>query len=205
MTLAEIVNAYIVTFRGPARREISYYSTQGSLGTAIHEAALSRLPSGKRHPHQRRLSGGVLAEAERRLQEAKGGLLTCKSFDELHEKISFTVGQIRGIGDLTVYDIAHRIGGYLGLKPDLLYLHAGTSLGASALGISGRKARLNTLPPELLVLTPAEIEDCLCIYKDALRKLDCLGTDADMPVSPSACFYDETEVSSVSGCATSNT
>jgi hypothetical protein len=43
-------------------------NTKSSLEDAVREAALSRLPSGKRHPHQRRIPLRVLHMAERRLQ-----------------------------------------------------------------------------------------------------------------------------------------
>ena len=41
--------------------------------------------------------------------------------------------QIKGIGELTIYDTALRIGFYLDIYPDKVYLHAGTREGAKRL------------------------------------------------------------------------
>ena len=68
-----------------------------------------------------------------------------------------------------VYDIAQRIGAYLGKAPTLIYLHRGTKEGAAILGFHGETVDACKLPPAFSRLAPAEIEDCLCIYKDQLR------------------------------------
>jgi hypothetical protein len=75
--------------------------------------------------------------------------------------------------ELTVYDTAQRIGAYLGIKPDRIYLHAGARAGARALGLRGRAESIlrQDLPREFQRLEPYEAEDCLCIYKDHLRVL----------------------------------
>ncbi len=74
---------------------------------------------------------------------------------------------------LTVYDTAHRIGRYLGVEPNRVYLHAGTMEGAKALGFKGNRSFLmrRQLPKEFRTPKPYEIEDCLCIYKDDLKFL----------------------------------
>jgi hypothetical protein len=90
----------------------------------------------------------------------------------LHLLIERQIGPIRGIGDLTVYDITHRIGAYIRRQPDVVYLHASTRKGARALHLSGKAIELSEFPTEFRRLSAAEIEDCLCIYKDALRGRD---------------------------------
>jgi hypothetical protein len=94
-----------------------------------------------------------------------------KTFSELITLTTRYLDEIKGIGDLTVYDIAQRIGLYLSLQPELVYLYAGTRLGAKTLGLGRRQAKLsiNELPVPFSLLTPSEIEDCLCIYKDELQ------------------------------------
>ncbi|MEO0269567.1 MAG: hypothetical protein ABIN73_07505 [candidate division WOR-3 bacterium] len=58
---------------------------------------------------------------------------------------------------------------YDAYSPDKVYLHAGTKEGAKNLGLNtkGKKAlQINELPKELKDLSPIEIEDILCIYRD---------------------------------------
>jgi hypothetical protein len=56
-------------------------------------------------------------QAERRLQAIAAHLLAATSFAELHDLIDSQIKPIRGIGDLAIYDIAHRIGAYLRHAP----------------------------------------------------------------------------------------
>ena len=79
------------------------------------------------------------------------------------------IGSIKGIGALTAYDIAHRIGAHFGKAPRLVYLHAGTRTGARVFNISGDSFDPRILPKAFSRLAPSEIEDCLCIYKDELH------------------------------------
>jgi hypothetical protein len=169
MTFEEIVAAYIRDYRADARAEMRFFEIQRRLDLAIRYAALCLLPSRKRHPHQRRIPQAVLNEAERRLQADAEGLNQAPEFEALHRRVKCKIGPIQGIGDLTVYDIAHRLGVHLGKLPTLVYLHSGTKTGAAALGIRGEAIDPKVLPPAFARLTPAEIEDCLCVYKNQLR------------------------------------
>jgi hypothetical protein len=83
--------------------------------------------------------------------------------------VTAIIGGIAGIGDLARYDIAHRIGSYLNLQPELIYLHTGTRDGARVLGLHGETVDRSRLPRALNRLDPAEIEDFLCIYREELR------------------------------------
>ena len=170
-TFENVVNEYILNHREKNGKEYRFYKIQPSLEKAIEVATLSKLPSGKRHWHQRRIPHEILERARIRLLAAK--LDECKSFSQLIEKISWELEEIKGIGDLTVYDISHRIGLYLGLEPKLVYLHAGTRAGAKAIGIGRGKQTLfvKDLPEAFGVLKPSEIEDCLCIYETELKKI----------------------------------
>jgi hypothetical protein len=80
---------------------------------------------------------------------------------------------IAGLGELTIYDISHRIGAYLGSMPTEIYLHAGTRKGAKALGLdTNRKSiPMTELPAPLQRLTAAQAEDVLCIYHKVLARL----------------------------------
>jgi hypothetical protein len=92
----------------------------------------------------------------------------------LHELIEDRIGALRGIGVLTVFDVANHLGAYLGLEPEVVYLHAGTAGGARVLGLDHRAETLDPaeLPTAFGCLRPYEIEDCLCIYQDALETIN---------------------------------
>jgi hypothetical protein len=125
----------------------------------------------KRHDHQRRIPVDILEVAKRRLQECANELRNASSFDELYALIESKIGNVSGIGDLTVYDVAHRIGAYLNLEPQSVYLHAGTRDGARLFGLQGREIHHYELPLAFQKLSPAEIEDCLCIYREHIRRI----------------------------------
>lgn len=170
-TLRGIVDAYIRDKREDAARELRFYAIQRSLADAISVAALCKSPSGKRHSHQCRIPFASLAEARRRLLAAD--LRGAAIFDELHDLVADTVRGIWMVAELTVYDIAHRIGAHVGLAPERVYLHRGTRDGARALGLGRGRAtlELHELPREFHRLTAAEAEDCLCIYKKEIARL----------------------------------
>ena len=167
----DVVNAYIRDYREAATAELKFFRKQVPLAKAIHFAALAIMRDGKRHPHQRRLPASVLRAAERRLTAVARLLRECHSFAALHEVVRAEIGTIHGVGRLTVYDVATRIGAYLRLEPEVVYLHAGTSEGAKALGLNGGETLAPTaLPPAFQILRPREMEDCLCVYASELSR-----------------------------------
>ena len=167
----DIVDAYIRDWRDGAQRERQFFKGC-TLKRAIEFAALCKLPGGKRHPHQYRLSRGVLAEAESNLQEAAAEIQVCETFADLHDLVQREIAGIAGIGRLTVYDVATRIGAHLDLAPERIYLHAGTAAGAKALGIeAGEMVSRAAFPDEFRRLRTYEMEDCLCLYKRQLREI----------------------------------
>jgi hypothetical protein len=113
-----------------------------------------------------------LAAAERRLLGVE--LSRLRRFHELHSKVLDTIGPIRGIGELMVYDTSLRIGARLELSPDFIYLHAGTRVGARELGLDGRLpfVRTTDVPVPLRRLRPHEIEDFMCIFKSQFLALN---------------------------------
>jgi hypothetical protein len=116
MTFDEIVDDYIFRWRVAARAEMRSFAREDSLTAAIRRAALCKRPNGKRHEHQCSIPHEVLEEAERRLQAATSRLA-------------------RAVSPRTVYDVAHRIGAYLGPCPCLSSLwNQGRSSGARIQG-----------------------------------------------------------------------
>lgn len=173
MSIQSIVRYYSLHIRPHANAELNWFKQQPTLEKAIYFAALAINSDGKRYSHQRRLRQTALKQAHKILQANRPQLEQCKDFDELYSLLERLLIPIKGIGELYVYDTALRIGAKLGLLPQKVYLHAGTRIGAQALGFDGKSKALDVsqLPIELHQLEPHEIEDVLCIFKDKLMKL----------------------------------
>jgi hypothetical protein len=166
-TLEEIVADYIQCHRRNAEKEQRWFAIQPTLEDAISFAALARSPSGKRLSHQCRIPESALTESRQRLLSLEASLSQASSFENLLEIVSLAIKPIPGIGDLTVYDTALRIGAKLGLEPSVVFLHAGTREGARilCLDVSCGYVELSKLPPDFQKLKPREVEDILCMYK----------------------------------------
>ena len=169
MSPEEAVADYILNWRVFARAEMRSFEKEPTLQAAIRRAALCLLPNGKRHEHQYRIQKPLLEQAEGHLQAIATKLDRVADFTELHDVVEDGIGSIRGIGELAIYDIAHRIGAFLKKAPKVVYLHRGTRTGAAVFGLRGRTIEPKQLPAAFSRLTPAEMEDCLCIYKKELR------------------------------------
>jgi hypothetical protein len=163
------VRDYIEQHRARAARELEYFSrVLRSDEEAVSQAALSLLPSGKRHPHQYRVPRVALEESRRVLLENLDMLRQAGSFDDLFAVVEDLTQPIKRIGELTVYDTALRIGARFGRKPTRVYLYAGTRTGAEALGFDPRcqTIEMDQLTAPMRRLSAREAEDLLCIYKD---------------------------------------
>lgn len=167
-SLRDIVTDYKERYRDRAAAELHFFACMPSLEMAVTEASQARMPNGKRWPHQRRIAAEVINEAARKLQRAD--FTSARSFEGVHQVIENSVRSLQGIGELYQYDTALRIGAYLKKLPESVYLHAGTRIGAAALGFDprARSIELGRLPVELCELQPYEVEDVLCIYKEWL-------------------------------------
>jgi hypothetical protein len=170
--LDEIVSDYIRELRPKAAKEHRWFAIQRTLEDAVSLAARAKKPSGKRFSHQRRIPSAVLAKSEKALLDVLPAIVEASSFEKLHAMVSEQIGNIRGIGELTVYDTSLRIAAKLGLEPKLVFLHAGTRTGARRLGLDVSRGFLEVsdTPKEFRLLSPTEIEDVLCIYKDDFRQ-----------------------------------
>lgn len=141
--LAAAVDDYIARYRHAAGRELAYFRRLRTDEDAVRQAALARLPSGKRHPHQRRIPRASLEESARRLLGNLPVLRRASSFDELFDLIEASIRPIPKIGELTVYDTALRIGARFGLggigdiRPRTNTRHRDRPL---RLGLAGREA-----------------------------------------------------------------
>lgn len=170
--LTGVVRHYRAEFQADAARELRFFAIQRSFEEGIAKAALAQRPDGKRFSHQRRIPKSALEESRQRLLRARSRLANATTFDALLRIVEDEIGPIHKIGKLTVYDTALRIAAWRRLEPEMIYLHAGTMVGAKALGLAYREGSiaLKQLPAALQGLSPREIEDVLCIYKDVLQR-----------------------------------
>jgi len=161
---------YVAGIRPRAKAELDWFRRQPTLAAAIACAASAINSRGKRYSHQTRLKKVSLREARRVLAASARRIARCKTFDELIAHLEALLEPIDGLGELYTYDTALRIGAKLKLLPRMVYLHAGTRVGARALGFDGRVRALKAsqLPAPLRRLRPHELEDVLCIFKDRL-------------------------------------
>ena len=164
------VSDYIAHHRNDASKELRFFRDMPTLDQVITRAAHACTADGRKHPHQWRIPQESLRELGTRLSGSKRAIRKATSFNELHEIVREVGEPIYMIGELTVYDTAHRIGSKLRLLPTRVYLHSGTRSGAVAIGIhrSHTSISVKELPEPFAVLEPYEIEDCLCIFKRVL-------------------------------------
>lgn len=169
MNFKTIIRHYIANYRPLKQAELDWFRRQLSLEAAINMAAKAENERGLRYSHQYRITQKAMQEANRLLLENHDELKRCKSFHDLWSLIKSILGAVSGLGELYIYDTSLRLGAYLGLLPDRVYLHAGTRAGAKAFGISSRHnewIEVDELPSPLRELPCYEVEDILCIYKD---------------------------------------
>jgi hypothetical protein len=171
--LDSIVERYITRKRDGALEELKDFQGLPSFRDCVRQAGLARRPDGKRLDHQRRIRPDALRAFAQLLVRKEKAMRSCRTFEELHSLIDAASRKLWKSAELTVYDTALRIGSYLKLEPEEVYLHRGTREGARALGFDGnrRSIRPDELPREFRRLKPREIEDCLCIYEPDLRRL----------------------------------
>ena len=139
MKLAALVRHYIRRWRPKAKEELHWFRQQPSLDAAISVAALAINAKGKRYSHQYKIPRSAIPKAVVRLLSASNKIKHCGDFDELHDMVERVLADVRGIGKLYVYDTALRIGAKQKCLPKRIYLHAGTRIGARALGIDSTK------------------------------------------------------------------
>jgi hypothetical protein len=168
MNFSAIARHYVIHHRKRKAGELDWFRNQPTLEAAVEKAALAVDERGKRLSHQRRIKAHAIKAAKIALLAAVSDIRNCPNFDTLHELVNETVGEIEGIGPLYAYDVSERIGAKLGLRPEKVYLHTGAADGAAKLGFPRglQTIEVGELPAALQSLSPDEIEDVLCMYKD---------------------------------------
>ena len=132
------------------------------LEQAIMRACLSRDAHGKKYHHQGRVWDPNLRNLAHILTKHLPEIRRCRSFDDLYDVVDKHAPI--GIGPVTKYDVAYRIGHYKRVYPTSVYVQAGVITGAKALGLSTKGRRsipIDEFPKELRRLPASDIEDLL--------------------------------------------
>ena len=149
---------------------VEYCRNSISLNQAIERAVASKDANGKHHNHQSKIFGMAYApfcaNISKKLEDAE-----FFTFDKLHDIIDTC--KVSGIGPLFVYDVSVRIGAYLKLEPESVYMHAGAREGAKLLGFNTNVVRIpkGDFPDFMQHLSADEIEDFLCCYKSKFKEI----------------------------------
>ncbi|MGD1900628.1 MAG: hypothetical protein ACFB9N_00095 [Geitlerinemataceae cyanobacterium] len=135
---------------------------------ALARAWNSRFSDGKMHAHQYRVGSKKLSEGLGIALDRQKLPDSFESFRDVYDWIEHITRDVYRIGDVTAYDVARRLGAWLGLAPSRVYLHGGTRIGAKILGVYDNPAPLSVFPHPLRALSATHIENFLCIYKARL-------------------------------------
>lgn len=161
---------------------VEFCREAGNWDTAVQRAVRSRRPNGKMHNHQSKVKEDDRQTFGARIRRTwpKPGNRWPETFDAFHDSLE----EIRphGIGPVTTYDVAVRVGAFLELEPESLYLHAGVRQGWLALcpvepfGFAKRWAGIHRIGPDLWPTEVAgwkadELEDFLCTYRELFRSI----------------------------------
>jgi len=169
--LKSLADDYLKVHRPGRIKGRAYFHDQPDLESAVRRAAGCIGPNGKRFDHQHRLREKTLIAATKRLMGRQSALRDSKTFDELMRQIEQALDGLSGAGELYRYDVALRISSKLDLRPEHVYLHAGTAKGASVFGFTRRDKRVapSAFPAPFDSMPADELEDLLCIYKADLK------------------------------------
>ena len=160
-------SAIIDHYKRQKSRESNLLNEVSTLEDAI-KVATAQGSEKKKHSHQYLIPQQCLEEFCEILLARKDLMMSVKRFNDLYAIVK--EASIKGIGELCIYDTTERIGTFLGVLPDEVYLHRGTRVGAVRLLGKVKKNRLVKtdfpFPFQRDDLSCAEIEDIIFIYKD---------------------------------------
>lgn len=177
------INNYYARFKVRFDNYLAYYKTL-NLEDAIECASIGKykLDGGSEFTwfHQQVFiqhnGEQPLIQLAKKLQSLRDKISILKDFDALFQLMKEISSNIDGIGSLSIYDTALRLGSHLNMTPDFIYIHAGTKTGFKAL-IDEKcdkeyiEKKIFRTIPNLFELEPMYLEDILCIYKKTFKKL----------------------------------
>jgi hypothetical protein len=170
--LDRIIKQYKANSRKREDKHIEFCVGQNSLTDAINVAAKAVDENNKIHFHQRRVGRTELDSFAESLATLESELKNAVSFDDIFDIVK--KAKTEGINELAQFDTALRIGNFLKILPQKVYLTSSTRTGAeNLLGHLFDKTSLTIeefpAPFNRPDLSTTEIEDILHIYKDELE------------------------------------
>jgi hypothetical protein len=181
-TLDDVVEDYKVRFdfMSPGKNNsvghddpvVDYCKEASNLAVAIDRAAAGRRRDGKLFKKGSCVRTESKKELANKLRAKIETLRNAKTFEDIYAVVEAT--HVWGIGAMSVYAIAERIGAYLKIKPQAyLYLHAGPLEGWVRLmgyrPVEGRVA-VSVLPKPFRTIELYHVENLLCEYRDLLNR-----------------------------------
>jgi len=169
-TLKEAVDEYIKNYQKHLQNVLALYKNMKFADVVEFAGRLECPVCESVYPHQYHISHDTREDFSKALQKVMASLQNAKSFEDLWKIIKPLGEQTKGIGNLTAYDAALRIGFQMGIPPkDYVYAFNGATIGEGQRG--QHVFPLNTFKTELTTrLTAYEIEDFLCVFHDERGK-----------------------------------
>ena len=170
--LERIIDNFKKKTRKPIDYHVQFCLEQENLKDAIEVAAKAVDDYGKIHFHQRRVGKVDLLAFSEKLGGLENEISIAKTFDGIYDIVKNTNSV--GINEVTIFDTAFRIGNYLNLLPDKIYLTSGTRIGAGYF-MENLDHKIFILPEDLPTpfhrkdLTISDIEEMLYECKDDFR------------------------------------
>jgi hypothetical protein len=169
MNITELIEEY----KPNLDKMLDYYKSLEPLKKVTEKATLAIGHDGKKYRHQWLIKKKILEKAAKRLLDGVNEINNCNSFEDLIKLVEEKTKDLKGFGELAIYDTSSRIGAKKNIYPCKVYIHAGTKEGCKALGLDDKlkTLKVQNLPEPIKDhLEPYEIEDFLCIYRNKVRK-----------------------------------
>ncbi len=166
--------------RAGLQSQLDFFEQAKSWPEALEYAANAHDNSAqKMNPHQRRVGYKHLRNAVNNVFPKERPHHEYPTFEAFFHDWDSKLTAMPQIGPLASYDTLLRLGAFLGLLPNNVFLQTGSRDGAEnlfkAIGNSSYKLNrylpVDAFPRELRSLKPWEIEAFLCIYKKRLSKV----------------------------------
>lgn len=170
MSLADLVREYRRDFAPGLQAELDYYPSLDSLAEVIRRATVGLGDNDLMHSYQHRLNYALLEEQAEAYLGIKNKIRNTNTFGELFDLLRRH--RLDGVGRLTCYDAAVRIGSYFRLCA-VTYLYTGTIVGYRNLGLraSGDTPTFESQPKPLQSLSPSDLKNFLYLFSKRIKGL----------------------------------